>query len=162
MYSSLHNHSYYSLLDGYGSPKEMLEQAKKIGLKAFAITDHGNAYAHIYFDLIKKDYPEVKMIYGCELYECDDVTIRNKESKYFHLICLIRNEQGRKDLNKVITKSNFEGFYFKPRCTVEDLAPYAENFIVTSACLAGRLARENDFDKCVEYIKKYKSIFPYF
>lgn len=162
MYSSLHNHSYYSLLDGYGSPKEMLEQAKKIGLKAFAITDHGNAYAHIYFDLIKKDYPEIKMIYGCELYECDDVTIRNKESKYFHLICLIRNEQGRKDLNKVITKSNFEGFYFKPRCTVEDLAPYAENFIITSACLAGRLARENDFDKCVEYIKKYKSIFPYF
>ena len=60
MYSSLHNHSYYSLLDGYGSPKEMLEQAKKIGLKAFAITDHGNAYAHIYFDLIKKTILKLK------------------------------------------------------------------------------------------------------
>lgn len=48
MYSSLHNHTYYSLLDGYGSPKEMLDRAKEIGLKAFAITEHGNVYSHIY------------------------------------------------------------------------------------------------------------------
>ena len=75
MYSSLHNHTYYSLLDGYGSPKEMLDRAKEIGLKAFAITEHGNVYSHIYFDLIKKDYPEIKMIYGCELYECEDIEI---------------------------------------------------------------------------------------
>lgn len=107
MYSALHNHDYYSLLDGYGSPKEMLDRAKEIGLKAYAITNHGNAYAFIYYDLIKKEYPDIKMIYGCELYECEDITIKNKESKYFHLICLVRNEQGRKDLNKVITKSNF-------------------------------------------------------
>lgn len=162
MYSALHNHDYYSLLDGYGSPKEMLDRAKEIGLKAYAITNHGNAYAFIYYDLIKKEYPDIKMIYGCELYECEDITVKNKESKYFHLICLIRNEQGRKDLNKVITKSNFEGFYFKPRCTIEDLKPYAENFVISSACLASKLARESDFEKCIEYINEYKSIFPHF
>lgn len=162
MYSSLHNHTYYSLLDGYGSPKEMLDRAKEIGLKAFAVTEHGNVYSHIYFDLIKKDYPDIKMIYGCELYECEDIEIKDKDNKYFHLICLIRNEQGRKDLNKVITKSNFEGFYFKPRCTIEDLKPYAENFVISSACLASKLARESDFEKCVEYINKYKEAFPYF
>ena len=162
MYSSLHNHTYYSLLDGYGSPKEMLDRAKEIGLKAFAITEHGNVYSHIYFDLIKKDYPDIKMIYGCELYECEDITVKDKDNKYFHLICLIRNEQGRKDLNKVITKSNFEGFYFKPRCTIEDLKPYAENFVISSACLASKLARESDFEKCVEYINEYKEAFPYF
>lgn len=162
MYSSLHNHTYYSLLDGYGSPKEMLDRAKEIGLKAFAITEHGNVYSHIYFDLIKKDYPDIKMIYGCELYECEDITIKDKDNKYFHLICLIRNEQGRKDLNKVITKSNFEGFYFKPRCTVEDIKPYAENFVISSACLASKLARESDFEKCIEYINKYKEAFPHF
>lgn len=162
MYSSLHNHTYYSLLDGYGSPKEMLDRAKEIGLKAFAITEHGNVYSHIYFDLIKKDYPDIKMIYGCELYECEDIEIKDKDNKYFHLICLIRNEQGRKDLNKVITKSNFEGFYFKPRCTIEDLKPYAENFVISSACLASKLARESDFEKCVEYINEYKEAFPYF
>ena len=162
MYSSLHNHTYYSLLDGYGSPKEMLDRAKEIGLKAFAITEHGNVYSHIYFDLIKKDYPDIKMIYGCELYECEDITVKDKDNKYFHLICLIRNEQGRKDLNKVITKSNFEGFYFKPRCTVEDIKPYAENFIISSACLASKLARESDFEKCIEYINEYKEAFPHF
>lgn len=162
MYSSLHNHTYYSLLDGYGSPKEMLDRAKEIGLKAFAITEHGNVYSHIYFDLIKKDYPDIKMIYGCELYECEDITIKDKDNKYFHLICLVRNEQGRKDLNKVITKSNFEGFYFKPRCTVEDIKPYAENFVISSACLASKLARESDFEKCIEYINEYKEAFPHF
>lgn len=162
MYSSLHNHTYYSLLDGYGSPKEMLDRAKEIGLKAFAITEHGNVYSHIYFALIKKDYPDIKMIYGCELYECEDITVKDKDNKYFHLICLIRNEQGRKDLNKVITKSNFEGFYFKPRCTVEDIKPYAENFVISSACLASKLARESDFEKCVKYISEYKEAFPHF
>ena len=162
MYCSLHNHTYYSLLDGYGSPKEMLDRAKEIGLKAFAITEHGNVYSSIYFDLIKKDYPDIKMIYGCELYECEDITVKDKDNKYFHLICLIRNEQGRKDLNKVITKSNFEGFYFKPRCTVEDIKPYAENFIISSACLASKLARESDFEKCIEYINEYKEAFPHF
>lgn len=162
MYSSLHNHTYYSLLDGYGSPKEMLDRAKEIGLKAFAITEHGNVYSSIYFDLIKKDYPDIKMIYGCELYECEDITVKDKDNKYFHLICLIRNEQGRKDLNKVITKSNFEGFYFKPRCTVEDIKPYADNFVISSACLASKLARESDFEKCIEYVNEYKEAFPHF
>ena len=162
MYSSLHNHTYYSLLDGYGSPQEMLDRAKEIGLKAFAVTEHGNVYSHIYFDLIKKNYPDIKMIYGCELYECENIEIKDKDNKYFHLICLIRNEQGRKDLNRVITKSNFEGLYFKPRCTIEDIKPYSENFVITSACLAGKLAREVDFEKCVEYVNEYKKAFPYF
>ena len=162
MYSSLHNHTYYSLLDGYGSPQEMLDRAKEIGLKAFAVTEHGNVCSHIYFDLIKKNYPDIKMIYGCELYECENIEIKDKDNKYFHLICLIRNEQGRKDLNRVITKSNFEGFYFKPRCTIEDIKPYSENFVITSACLAGKLAREVDFEKCVEYVNEYKKAFPYF
>lgn len=161
-YSSLHNHDFYSLLDGYGSPKEMLDRAKEIGLKSYAITNHGNAYAFLYYDLLKKDYPEIKMIYGCELYECEDIEIKDKDNKYFHLICLIRNEQGRKDLNKVITKSNFEGFYFKPRCTVEDVKPYADNFVISSACLASKLARESDFEKCIEYVNEYKEAFPYF
>lgn len=162
MYSSLHNHDYYSLLDGYGSPKEMLDRAKELGLKAYATTNHGNAYSFIYYDLLKKEYPDIKLIFGTELYECNDITVKDKDNKYFHLICLVRNEQGRKDLNKVITKSNFEGFYFKPRCTIEDLKPYAENFVISSACLASKIAREEDFNKCVEYINEYKEAFPYF
>ena len=162
MYSSLHNHSHYSLLDGYATPKEYLEQAKEIGLKAFAITEHGSEYSWCYFDKLKKDYPEIKMIYGVEFYECFNTEIKDKESKYFHLVVLAKNEEGRKAINKLVTKSNLEGFYYKPRVQLSDFKPYANNLIVSSACLASKIARENDLNKCIEYVNEYKSIFPYF
>lgn len=161
-YSSLHNHTMYSLLDGYGTPKEMLEQCREVGIKAYAITEHGNEYSWIYFDQLSKDYPDIKIIYGVELYECFDTSIKDKNNKYFHLIALAKNENGRKALNKIITKSNLDNFYFKPRVQISDIAPYAEDLIISSACLASKLARECDFNKCVEYIKEYKSIFPHF
>ena len=103
MSSSLHNHSYFSPQDGFGSPKEMLDRAKELNLKAFAITEHGNAYSWVYFDKLKNEYPEVKMIYGVELYECFDINIKDKNNKYFHLIALAKNEKGRKSLNEIIT-----------------------------------------------------------
>ena len=162
MYSSLHNHSMYSLLDGYATPKEYMERAKEIGLKAFAISEHGSEYSWCYFDKIKKDYPDIKMIYGVEFYECFNTEIKDKESKYFHLVVLAKNEEGRKAINKLVTKSNLEGFYYKPRVQLSDFVPYANNLIVSSACLASKIAREGDLDKCVEYINEYKSIFPYF
>ena len=56
MASSLHNHTMYSLLDGYGTPEEMLNRAVKVGLKAFAITEHGSEYSWVYFDMIPGDY----------------------------------------------------------------------------------------------------------
>ena len=162
MSSALHVHSMYSLLDGYSTPKENLEQAKKIGLKALAVTEHGSEYSWVYYDMLKKDYPELKIIYGVEFYECLDMKIKDKDSKYFHLIVLARNENGRKIINKLVTKSNLEGFYFKPRIDLKEFKGYGDDLVVTSACLASKLARENDYNKCVEYINEYKSIFPYF
>lgn len=161
-YSSLHDHTEFSLLDGYGTPKEMLERAKEIGLKAYAVTEHGNQYSWVYFDKLKKDYPDIKIIYGVELYECFDITVQDKNSKYFHLIALAKNEKGRKVLNSIITKSNLEGFYYKPRVQISDIAPFADNLIISSACLASKLARESDYNKCIEYIKEYKTAFPHF
>jgi DNA polymerase-3 subunit alpha len=161
-YSSLHNHSMYSVLDGYATPKEYLKRAKEIELKSFAITEHGNQYSWVYFDELKKEYPEIKIIYGVELYECFDINVKDKDSKYFHLLAIARNEQGRIALNEIVTKSNIYGFYYKPRVDLELLKPYADNLIITSACLASKLSRENDYDKCKEYINEYKSIFPYF
>lgn len=161
-FSSLHNHTEFSLLDGYGHPEEYLMQAKKLGLKAFAVTEHGNEYSWCYFDKLKEKYPEVKMIYGVEFYECFDMSIKDKESKYFHLIVLAKNETGRKALNKLVTVSNFEGFYYRPRISIDKFIPYAKNLVVLSACLASKIAREPDYDKCIEYIKEYKSIFPHF
>ncbi len=162
MSSSLHNHTEYSVLDGFSHPKEYLERAKALGLKAFAVTEHGNQYSWVYFDKLKKDYPDIKIIYGVELYECFDMHVQDANSKYFHLIALAKNEQGRIALNEIITKSNFEGFYYKPRVDLELLKPYADNLIILSACLASKISRESDYNKCLEYVKEYKSIFPHF
>lgn len=161
-YSSLHNHSYFSPLDGFGSPREMLDCAREIGLKSLAITEHGNAYSWCYFDKIKHEYPEIKMIYGVEFYECFDMNIKDPESKYFHLIALAKNENGRKALNKLITESNFKGFYFKPRIDLKSIAPYADDLIISSACLASKIAREENYDICKKYVYEYKKIFKYF
>lgn len=162
MYSSLHNHTEYSLLDAYGTPEEMLERAKEIGLKAYAITEHGNQYSWVYFDKLKEKYPEIKIIYGVELYETFDTFVKDGTDKRFHLIALVRNEQGRIALNKIITKSNLENFYYKPRVQISDILPYAKDLIITSACLASKIARENDYQLCVKYIRDYKSVFPFF
>ena len=139
-----------------------MERAKEVGLKAFAITEHGNQYSWVYFDKLKKDYPDIKMIYGVELYECFDIGVQEQDGKYFHLIALAKNEKARIALNEIITKSNFEGFYYKPRVDLNLLKPYADDLIILSACLASKIARESDYDKCVEYINEYKCIFKHF
>lgn len=152
----------YSLLDGYATPEENLKRASEIGLKALAITEHGNLYSACYYDKLKSKYPDVKIIYGVEFYECFDMHVQDKGSKYFHLIALAKNEDGRKAINKLITKSNFEGFYYKPRIDLKAMKPYGKDLVISSACLASKLARESDFDKCIEYVREYKSIFPHF
>lgn len=162
MSSSMHNHTMFSVQDGFGTPKEMLDRAKEIGLKSFAITEHGNAYSWVYFDKIKNEYPEIKMIYGVELYECFDIGTKDKDNKYFHLVVLAKNENGRKSLNEIITRSEFEGKYYKPRVDLKMLKPHAKNLIILSACLASKIARESDYNTCINYINEYKLIFPYF
>lgn len=160
--TAMHNHTDYSLQDGYSSPREYLDRAKKIGLKGFCVTEHGNQYSWVYFDEIKKEYPEIKVIYGVEFYECWNKKEQDKNNKYFHLVALARNENGRKALNKLITIGNFEGFYFKPRIELEDIVPYAQDLVVSSACLASKIAREMDYNKSLEYVMEYKNKLPYF
>ena len=162
MSSALHTHTMYSLLDGYATPEENLKRASEIGLKALAISEHGNQYSWPYYAKLHEKYPDVKLLYGVEFYECFDMSVQDKDSKYFHLIAIAKNEDGRKALNKLITKSNFEGFYYKPRIDLNALKPYGKDLVVSSACLASKLSRESDYQKCIEYINEYKSIFPHF
>ena len=158
-YASLHNHTEYSLLDGFSSPRDYLQRCSEIGIKSIAFTEHGNVYSMPYLEKLKKEFPDIKIIYGVEAYECFDINIKDKNSKYFHLILLCKNEKARISLNKIITKSNFEGKYFKPRVDLNMLKEYADDFIVSTACLASKLAREKDFEKCIEYVNEYKSVF---
>lgn len=158
--TALHCHTHYSILDGFSTPKENLQRCKDLGINTYTITEHGNQYSWIYFaKLQKEEFPDIKLIYGNEMYECDDMSVQDKNNKYYHLIVMARNEEGRKALNSLTTASNLEGFYFKPRISLDRIKPFGANLIGTSACMGGRLHREKDYQKCVDYIKEYKSTF---
>lgn len=158
-YSSLHNHSYYSIQDGFSSVDEYLDRANELGLKAIALTEHGNMFSAPYVHKAKSKYPDLKIIYGCEVYECFDHTEKDSKNKYFHLVLLCKNETGRIGLNELITKGEFEGFYYKGRIDLEQIRPYAKNLVAMSACLASKLNRTKDYDECVRYVNEYKDVF---
>ena len=161
-YTALHNHSMYSLLDAFSTPRDYLERAKEIGLKGFGIHEHGNEYSFVYYAEIQKEYPDIRLLYGVEAYECFDINIKDKDSKYFHLLLTCINEKSRIALNEIVSKSNLEGFYYRPRVDLNMLKPYGDLFIVSTACLASKISREKDYQKCIGYIEEYKSIFPHF
>lgn len=161
-YAPLHNHTEFSPLDGFSHPEEYLQRASELGLRAFAVTEHGNMYSWVYFHKLKEKYPDIKIIYGVEVYECDDMSIKDSGNRYYHLVLLAKNEAGRQALNDIVTESNFKGFYYKPRVDLNLLKKHGDNLVVLSACLASKLSRESNFDKCIEYINEYKKIFPNF
>ena len=135
----LHNHSEYSLLDGLSRIDPMVEYAKKQGMKAIAITDHGNLYGAIKF--YKKCLSEeIKPIIGCEIYVAKR-SLSDKEAgvdkDYNHLILLAKDLAGYKNLLKIITISHLEGFYYKPRTDVALLKKYNEGLICLTACVNG-------------------------
>ena len=159
MASSLHTHSGFSLLDGYSSPEENLQRASELGLKALAITEHGEVTSWPYYSELQSKYPDIKLLYGIEAYECADREIKDPNNKYWHLILIARNELGRQAINRLSTLGHLEGFYFKPRITLADIAKEdTENLIVLSACLASHLSREQDYDTCVQLVKEYKAV----
>ena len=162
MSSSLHTHSYFSILDGYSSPEENLKRASELGLNAVAITEHGEVTSWLYYAKLQEKYPDIKLLYGVELYECTDREEHDKDNRYWHLIAIARNEQGRIALNKLVTLSQLHGFYYKPRVTIYDIAPYANDLIICSACLASKLSRTEDYNKCMEYVNEYKSLCPHY
>ena len=163
MSSSLHTHSYFSILDGYSSPEENLKRASELGFKSLAITEHGELTSWLYYAELKDKYPTVKQLYGIELYECDDREIKDINNKYYHMIAIARNEEGRKAINRISTLGQLHGFYYKPRVTRYDIVKEGpENLIILSACLASKLSRTEDYNTCLELVKEYKKLFPYY
>lgn len=163
MSSSLHTHSYFSILDGFSSPEENLKRASELGLKALAITEHGELTSHPYYSELKSKYPDVKQLLGIEAYECEDRDIKDPNNKYYHMIIIARNEEGRRAINRLSTLGHLHGFYYKPRVTRYDIAKEdTNNLIILSACLASRLSRTEDYNACLDMVKEYKSLFPYY
>lgn len=105
----------------------------------------------------------MKLLYGIEAYECEDREIKDKNSKYWHLIIIAKNEAGRQAVNRLSTLGHLHGFYSRPRITKEDIAKEdTNNLIILSACLASRLSRTDDYNTCIKLVQEYKSLFPHY
>ncbi len=139
-FTHLHLHTEYSLLDGAISLDKLVSFAKENNFKAMAITDHGNVFGAVkFFQKCKK--AGIKPILGMEAYFTEDAKVKNADNKYYHLILLVQNEVGYKNLCKLISYSYQEGFYFKPRIDYAILEKHAEGLIATSACLGGHIPK---------------------
>ncbi len=161
----LHTHSHYSLLDGLTKVEDMIDIAKKNGQTAIALTDHGNMYGAIEFYKTARK-AGIKPIIGVEAYVTsgsrrDKVQVSDGK-RYYHLILLAKNLQGYKNLIRLVTIANLEGYYYKPRMDKEILREYHEGVIALSACLGGELSQAvvaNDMDKADTIIKEHIDIF---
>ncbi len=160
----LHVHSEYSLLDGACRIKELVRRVKELGQTACAITDHGNMFGTVMF------YTEcieagIKPVIGCEVYVAPfsrkDKFGRN-DNPPFHLILLCENQQGYKNLLKLVSLGYTEGFYNRPRVDLELLEKYHEGLICLSGCLAGEIPRKlsaGDYDGAKNTALRYQQIF---
>lgn len=140
-FAHLHVHTEYSLLDGMCKLPELVSHVKSLGMNALAITDHGTMYGAMdfYRECIKQN---VKPIIGLEAYisprrmtERDPQLDKNNN----HLLLLAQNQQGYKNLLKIASASQLEGFYYKPRIDHEFLASHSEGLITTTGCLAAEI-----------------------
>ena len=141
----LHNHTEYSLLDGAIHLSELIEHTIKKGMKATAITDHGNMFGVVPFYL-KGVENGIKPIIGSEVYVAPKSRfdksgpIKAGEEPYFHLVLLVENSEGYKNLIKLSTAGYLEGFYYRPRIDKELLSQRSRGLIALSGCLRGEIA----------------------
>ncbi len=161
----LHVHSHYSLLDGVAKVPALVRAAKDTGMKALALTDHGNMFGAVEFyrECRKQD---IKPIIGIEAYISSisrlDKRRDDQGSNYYHVILLAKNQVGYHNLLKLSSQAYIDGFYYKPRIDHEILAAHSEGLIGTSACLAGEVNRpliHGDLDAAREAATRYRDIF---
>ena len=160
----LHNHTAYSLLDGASKLDEMIQRAKDLNQPAIAITDHGVMYGVVdFYKACKK--AGVKPIIGCEVYVAPRTRFDKQaglDDGAYHLVLLVKNEQGYRNLSRLESLASLEGFYYKPRVDREILEQYHEGLIALSGCLAGEVAQkilQEDLDGAREAALWYQNTF---
>ena len=161
---NLHVHTEYSLLDGACRIKELISHVKELGQTAVAITDHGNMYGAVEF-WSTANAAGIKPVIGCEVYVARR-TRHDRDSKLdvspYHLVLLCENNEGYRNLVKLVSAASLEGFYNRPRVDIELLKKYHGGLICLSACLAGeiqRLLAEGHYDEARSVALKYQDIF---
>ena len=164
MFTHLHLHSQYSLLDGAAKIEDALDRAKELGMDSLAITDHGVMYGVVDFYIAAKK-KNIKPIIGCEVYMAPNSRFdknHSMDSKYGHLILLCKNLEGYHNLVKICSYAFTEGYYYKPRADFELLKKFSGGLIALSGCLKGDVNSalcRGDYDTARKYAIRYKEIF---
>lgn len=160
----LHVHSEYSLLDGACRISESVRRAKELGQRALAITDHGVMYG--VYDFWKAAKAEgIKPVIGCEVYLAPRTRFDRTydlDSEAEHLVLLCENNEGYKNLTRMVSLAWTEGFYIKPRVDMELLRRYSKGLICLSACIAGRIPRlilKGQYDRAAAFAAELRDIF---
>jgi len=160
----LHVHTQYSILDGAANIPVLISKAVDDGMRAIAITDHGNMFGvkEFHNEAVKRG---IKPIIGVEAYVANR-SRHSKEDKNLdgndHLILLAKSKKGYKNLVKLVSLGWTEGFYYKPRIDFEILRQYHEDIIVTSACLGGVIPQaimKRSVDEAEKIILQYREVF---
>ena len=160
----LHTHSHYSLLDGLSRIDDLVSRARESEANAIALTDHGAMYGAIEF-YKKAKKAGVNPIIGCEIYISENGMLEKRtgiDDKRYHLVLLAENNQGYKNLVKIVSAAHLDGFYYKPRVDKDFLRKYSGGLIALSACLAGELSRavgNNHYEKAKKIALEYQDIF---
>lgn len=163
-FTHLHVHSHYSLLDGLPKIPELINYAKELGMDSLALTDHGNLYGAVEFYKEAKKQG-IKPIIGAEVYMAFERMNQFRpriDDKRYHLILLVKNATGYRNLVKLITKAHLEGFYYKPRIDEQLLEQYSQGLICLSACLQGKIPRlilSGKFNEAEKLALRYQNLF---
>ncbi|MBU0991865.1 MAG: DNA polymerase III subunit alpha [Proteobacteria bacterium] len=160
----LHVHTQYSLLDGAIRLGPLLKTVADFGMDAVAITDHGTMFGSVeFYDMAVK--AGIKPIIGCEVYvaprKLTDKTAADGKN-LAHLVLLAENQEGYKNLCKLASIAQLEGFYYKPRVDKDVLQIYNKGIIALSACLAGeipRLLSNNKPDEADQAARFYQGVY---
>ena len=164
MFTHLHVHTQYSILDGQADVAKILKRAKELGMESLAITDHGSMFGVFDFHSQAKKIG-IKPIIGCEVYVAKGSRHDRKdaeESGSHHLILLAKNQQGYQNLCRLCSLGHLEGFYYRPRIDKEILQKYSEGLICLSACLGGEIPRLLDagmHERAEKALQEYVDIF---
>lgn len=158
----LHIHSEYSFLDGLCRIPELITEAVRLKIPALALTDHGGLWGVVPF------YKEcqksgIKPILGCEVYVVDFYLQQKKKEYPYHLVLLAENNEGYKNLIKLVTLSHLKGFYRLPRVDKNLLAEHSRGLIALSGCIKGEIAQHilrDELDEAERAVRDYAEIFP--
>jgi len=157
----LHCHTDYSLLDGACDIDQLMQLAVEQKMPAVAMTDHGNLFGAVKFYNAAR-HAGVHPVIGCEMYVARGGHKSRSEGDYNHLVLLCENQEGYRNLIKLVSTAYLDGFYYKPRVDMDLLAQHSKGLIALSACLKGHIAEtilSDQYDEAKRLAFTYADIF---